>query len=244
MRLGLSSAAAPDLSLEALVAACLQRGLAALELDAGHWGHLMGGDARAACAAGVPLVGLRVRSLESAVSAGVPSLSRELDAPVIAPAPPPGTSAPVLEAGRRYSKSGGRLLLSHRTDPRRMEELRKLVEREGSGTLALAWSVEPSTEEGLAAQAPEMLESAGGALAHIRLSGGGPESALQEGRGVGQLFAHLALSGWAGTLVLAPSTPLYLRAWGHWLGRNGGWGCGSKVAGEPLPLVLSGAGVE
>lgn len=242
MRLGLSSAAAPDLSLEGLVLACRRRGLAALELDAGHWGHLMGCDARAARAAGVQLAGLRVRSLDAAMSAGVPALSRELDAPVIAPAPPLPAPIAVLEAGRRYAKSGGRLLLSHGSDPDRVLDLRKVIDRDASDAIGLAWDVDPAIETRLAGRAPEVLRAAGDALRHIRLRGGGPESALQEGRGVGELMAHLALAGYAGSLVLAPSSGTYLRAWASWLGRNGGWGCGSKTQGAPIQLTISGVG--
>lgn len=34
----------------------------------------------------------------------------------------------------------------------------------------------------------------------------------------------LAPARYGGPLVIGPSTPAYLRAWGAWLGRAGGWG--------------------
>lgn len=71
-------------------------------------------------------------------------------------------------------------------------------------------------------------------LRYIRFRGGGPEAAQQSGLGVGALMARLALARFAGPLVLAPSTPKYRYIWHAWLGRAGGWGCGSKQADASL----------
>jgi hypothetical protein len=54
--------------------------------------------------------------------------------------------------------------------------------------------------------------------------------------GVGAMMRRLAVEGYAGTLVLAPSTARFRVAWRKWLGRRGGWGCGSST-GEDLPMV-------
>jgi hypothetical protein len=72
------------------------------------------------------------------------------------------------------------------------------------------------------------------ALRYIRLVGGGPESTMQEGRGIGTLMGRLALAGYDGPLVLAPSSTRYRVAWETWLGRRGGWGCGGRSSAAEL----------
>ena len=42
---------------------------------------------------------------------------------------------------------------------------------------------------------------------------------MHEGRGVGELMARLALSGFGGMVILAPSSPRFHVAWATWLGR-------------------------
>ena len=84
-----------------------------------------------------------------------------------------------------------------------------------------------------------LLALAGPWLRHIRIAGGGPEAALQEGRGVGALMARLALAGYDGVLILSPGAPAYRVAWETWLGQRGGWGCGSR-ASDPSLVVLGG----
>jgi hypothetical protein len=86
-----------------------------------------------------------------------------------------------------------------------------------------------------------LLDLFGRRLSHIRLLGGGPEAALHEGGGIGEVMGRLALSGYAGTMVLAPSSDRYRVAWQTWLGRRGGWGCGSRVS-HPSLVQLSSTG--
>jgi hypothetical protein len=146
MRLGLSSAAAPDAGLDELLAACTLRGLSTLELRAGD-------------AHGIAVAG----DWSAAVSAGLAAAAE----------------ARVTIAGYRT----------------------------------------------IAAEV---------ALRYIRFIGGGPEAALQEGRGIGTLMGRLALAGYNGAVILAPSATRYRVAWESWLGRRGGWGCGSKSAAAEL----------
>jgi hypothetical protein len=96
-------------------------------------------------------------------------------------------------------------------------------------SLPLAWDADPRLgPPGRFAEA--LLRRTAGALRHICLPGGGPETSLQDGMGVGDLMRRLALAGYEGTLVLTPSTTRYRLAWRSWLAHRGGGGCGSKVA--------------
>ena len=106
--------------------------------------------------------------------------------------------------------------------------------------LALAWDATPA-ETPIGAQAQTLLSAHSDRLRHITLLGGGPEAVTQEGRGVGELMGWLALSGFTGTVALAPGNPRYHVAWQAWLGRRGGWGCGSKSADRTLVNLASGA---
>ena len=47
------------------------------------------------------------------------------------------------------------------------------------------------------------------------------------------------LARYGGPLVLAPGAPNALAAWRLWLGRGGGWGCGSKQSGPPLVTLTT-----
>ncbi|HEX6940859.1 MAG TPA: hypothetical protein VF158_15690 [Longimicrobiales bacterium] len=239
MRLALSTEAAPELPLADLVAACVRRGLAALELVDGD-GHGLSparpAEARerlrtALAGSGITVAAFRARSLERACSAEMAAFAAAIGAPVVAPAGTAGDE--VLEAARVYAGAGAMLLLAHGADPERVEALRALVEAAPAGSLGLAWDVEPAEE--LSPVVAPVLQAAGPWLRHIQLRGGGPEAMGQEGRGIGVLAARLTLAGYDGTMALAPSTPRYRYAWGAWLGRRGGWGCGSKSAG-PAPL--------
>jgi len=102
--------------------------------------------------------------------------------------------------------------------------------------LALAWEADPHLGP-VGDMAAPLLERFGDDLGHIRLVGGGPEVAMQDGAGIGDLMRRLALGAYAGTVILAPSTPRYGVAWQHWLGRRGGTGCGS--AGETRPALVT-----
>lgn len=217
MKLGLSSAAAPDASLDELVSACHRRGLAGIELVEGH-GHGIGPGAPSTRtvrdaseklrARGVPVIGFRVAS-SRATTEEIMSLLDALDAPAIVPEHLWEESG--LEGGLRahaLHRASGR-------DAARSHEDRNLV-----------WEVGEAGEPLGTEDAARVLDRFGPRIRQIRLHGGGPESATGEGLGVGPLLTRLALARFDGCLVLTPSTPLYTVAWSAWLGRRGGWGCG------------------
>ncbi|HEX7052005.1 MAG TPA: hypothetical protein VF188_17485 [Longimicrobiales bacterium] len=245
MRLVLSSAAAADFTLDELLAAARRRGFAGLELVAGH-AHGAGLDPdtsdleaiRVRAAAGAaPVVAFRAARAEAFHPAAA-RLSSVLRAPVIAHLEDGDIAEDALEsAAAAYARAGGTLLVAHGSDPGEVWRLRRRIECAPAGVLGLAWEVDPGSED-VAARAPAVLEAAGAHLRHIRLLGGGPEAVRHEGRGIGPLMARLALAGYSGTLALAPSTPRYRVAWSTWLGRGGGWGCGSKAA-DPSFVVLN-----
>lgn len=244
MRLGLSSAAAPDLPLADLVEACGRRGLSALELVAGD-GHGVGADPGAvapslerAREAGVPVAAMLLGGDPAEWAAGA-ELSARLGLPVVVPASGIGVDGAV-RAGRSFAAAGGRLLLLHPTDPEAVRALRAVAEALPAGSVALAWEVDPSTDD--PSHVPDVLDLAGPRLAHVRLRGGGPEAMEQTGRGVGALMARLALARYGGPLILTPSTPRYHQAWRAWLGRGGGWGCGSRQSDPSLVTLPLAAG--
>ena len=235
MRLGLSSEAAPDASVEDLIRYARHRGLAALEfregdahgIDAGSSG-LAGAAAAAEAvrAAGLTLTGYRTHQLED--EGRLARLSEALGAPVL-------LAGGVLLAtrvarARRIRDAGGQVAIVLRGDSAVWDG----VVCHDAG-LALAWEADPHVGP-LGVMAAPLLERFGDGLGHIRLIGGGPETALQDGAGIGDLMRQLALTSYPGTVVLAPSTPRYGVAWQHWLGRRGGTGCGSS-GGERSALV-------
>jgi sugar phosphate isomerase/epimerase len=230
MRLGLSSGAAPDATLAELLAACRRRGLAGVELVEGH-AHGVSPAGRDAPAAGAPgaddggprVLAFRCATETSALSDAAARLSRRLGCPVISPTIP---SATLLErTGARYRDEGGTLLLACPSEPGEARRAAELAGRAGPA-VALSWDLAPG---GVSAHTTgDMLAAAGAALRHVRLFGGGPEAVLLEGRGIGELAVQLALAHYDGPLVLTPSTDSYRQAWRSWLGRRGGWGCGSS----------------
>lgn len=241
MRLVLSSAAAPDLALADLVAAGVRRGLPALELVSGDAhgvaAYLAADTLRSLVArAGGEVAAFRAAGAREARSPAAARLSAELGAPVVAPR---GAFVPgdVPGLARVYADAGGTLLLTHGSDPAEALALRWAAEGAPGGSVGLAWEVRPGADE--PGDARGVLDAAGGLLRLVRLHGGGPESAAQEGQGIGALMARLALGRWAGPLVLAPSTPAYRRAWSAWLGRAGGWGCGSRQRDDSLVVLAT-----
>jgi hypothetical protein len=116
--------------------------------------------------------------------------------------------------------------------PETLEQARA-VRDEG---LVLAWDVDPESD----APGPTvgaLLDEVGPRLRSIRLHGGGPEAALHEGRGIGEMAGRLALAGYDGTVILTPTSTRYRIAWQAWLGRRGGWGCGGKTAHPELAAL-------
>jgi sugar phosphate isomerase/epimerase len=237
VRLGLSSAAAPGLPLPDLLAGCGRRGLGELELVTGTGAGPGDPDSIAAVVAAATDVGIRVAALahdgpdaEAAVRTGarlgIPTVLRVADHPPVE----------LCRLVRVAVEAGGRVLLMHGTEPRVVRLLRRAVDRLATGAAALAWEIDPATAD--PAAVPAVLRHAGPRLEYVRFRGGGPETAAQTGLGVGALVARLALARYGGPLVLAPSTSRALGAWRLWLGRAGGWGCGSRQS-EPRLVVLT-----
>jgi hypothetical protein len=240
VRLALSSAAAPDLSPADLLQACRGRGLAGLELVLDER-HGTAADAeepaaeeitRAARDAGIAIVAVRTSRAGGPLDRAL-LLARSLDAPALLPA---GTDLERTHGLQRHAEAGGRVLYLHGTDASALPRLRARIAAMPVGSAGLAWEIDPAGDD--PAAVPGVLAAAGADLRYIRLRGGGPESAQQTGLGVGALMARLALARYAGPLVLTPSTPRYHHVWRTWLGRGGGWGCGSKQSDASL-VVLS-----
>jgi hypothetical protein len=247
MRLGLSSAAAPDLALADLLGGCQRRGLAVLELVLGdaHGVH-SGADAaqiedalRQAERADVRLAALASPTTDPERAEEAIRLAARLGMAALLPTGlAPGEVRALVE---RAIELKAQLLLQHGTDPAAAAELARLVESLPAGTAALAWQLHPREDDPALVSA--VLSAAGPHLAYVRLRGGGPESAEQTGQGVGTLMARLALARYGGPLVLLPTTPRYRYIWSAWLGRAGGWGCGSKEQDSSLVTLPRAAGV-
>jgi hypothetical protein len=250
MRLGLSSAAAPDASLEELIEGCVRRGLVALELESGHDHGLAPGasarraatDARARTTeAGIAIAGYRL-----ATPAAPGSLAT--DAPEVADLITLGQSlgAPLLAESRvaldlaAAGVSGGCHVMAVLPPGEAAIVDLDILETAGAdgGRIDLAWDLDPGAGD-VSEVAAEVLARAGGRLRHIRLLGGGPEATAQEGRGVGSVMVRLTLAGFAGTVALAPSSPRHRVIWSAWLGRRGGWGCGSKEENRDFVRLVS-----
>jgi hypothetical protein len=230
MRLVLSSEAAPDLDSSTLVEVAARRGFSGVELVAGHAHgvdpHRPGGWNRCSMA-----VAFRAGSAAGASSPEAAALSATLNAPIVAPACA-DSAALALEVGETFATAGGELLIEHGSDPATVAALRQEIERAPVFPLGLAWEIDPEADD--LSVAREILRAAGPHLKLIRLRGGGPEAARQEGLGVGALMAHLTLARFSGSFVLSPSEARFHYVWSAWLGRTGGWGCGSKTADDSL----------
>jgi hypothetical protein len=236
MRLGLSSAAAPDATLDELLGACGRLGLSALELTAGHAHGLdpgdpsahsaaLAGDARdRAAAAGVAVAAFRFDDPERD---GLADFALALNAPILVPL----GAAPVFAARMPAGVEVVAILPGDRDPLASLDSLD--AGSSDAPLLPLAWDADPGSGF-VTTAAAALLDRAGQRLRHIRLLGGGPEAVAQEGRGVGALMARVALSGFTGTVALAPSSDRYRVAWAAWLGRRAGWGCGSKAEDRDL----------
>lgn len=237
MRLGLCSGAAPDASLDELLEAAARRGLATLELREGD-AHGIGpasllmatAAAERAAAAGVQITGYRATRAPD--PRRLARLGELLGAAILVDGQKDGGG---VELVRRIAAVGVPAALVVR-GPGASVEARRAA---GEG-LDVAWEADPRACDPGATVA-ELLTGAGPRLRHVRLHGGGPESAMHEGRGIGEMTGRLALAGYDGTVILTPTSPRYRIAWQTWLGRRGGWGCGSKTA-DPELVHLSGGG--
>lgn len=227
MRLGLCSSAAPDATLTELFEVAARRGLSALELRDKD-GHGLTPETEAiigAVAAGRAVADnveiTAYRSTEDGHDLWLARLSEALDAPILLDAP--AVVHARLNRAFGILEVGGRVAVVIRGD----EYLADAVQAEEAG-VDVAWDASPSQEH-VGDRLTALLDTIGPRLRHVRLLGGGPEAAAQEGHGVGAAMGRLALAGYSGTVILAPSSARYRVAWRSWLGRSGGWGCGSKT---------------
>lgn len=235
MKLGLCSGALPEAPLEGLLEAVVRRGLSALELRAGDAHGIE--PARPLLAAGA-LDRIRMRGVELSAyrdrGGGSPlrlaRVAELLDVPILVDGPA-GLSSRLARAGR-VAGHGARVAVVVRgvaAVPAGREVARRGFD--------VAWDIQP---DDLAPDrtVAELLDGTALRLRHIRLHGGGPESALQEGRGIGAMAGRLALAGYDGSVTLTPASRSHRVAWEAWLGRRGGWGCGGTSGpGELVSLT-------
>lgn len=242
MRLSLSSAAAPDAALAELVAACARRGLTALELAEDHAHGVSAGmdDGRVEAVyaatrdSGVGVCALYRETIDAHEVGSAARTAAALGAPLVTPAGAVQRDL-LREAARAFAGTGAELLLACGSDPAAVEMLRRSIEDlPGAEAIGIAWELRPHSDDPLLVDGVQL--AAGRHLRYVRLYGGGPESAQQTGLGVGVLVARLTLARYTGPLVLTPSTPRYHHAWRFWLGRAGGWGCGSRQSDPSLVL--------
>ena len=229
MRLGLSSAAAPEAGAEDLVTACAARGLSALELRDGDGHGIAAHDQPVAltdllalaAGANVDIAGYRTADSRAAVS--LARLSNALCTAIIVA--DECDHAKRVDRARAIIDAGGRALVSVSGD---VTVWHTALAASG---LDYAWEVDAAS--GDVSEAAAMVLGQPG-LRYIRFIGGGPEASLQEGRGIGTLMGRLALAAYAGPVILTPSSTRYRVAWETWLGRRGGWGCGSRSSAPEL----------
>lgn len=239
MRLGICSGAAPDASLEDLVESAARRGLTALELREGD-GHridvtnplIAAAAVERAAARGVVITGYR--AIRSSDPRALARLGELLEAPILIDGPADGSIRRSCALSIRDEGADAAVVIRGR------EAVSDAAEACDRG-VDLAWDVEPGPVS-LGRTVATLLDRAQSRLRHIRLHGGGPEADLNEGKGIGEMTGRLALAGYDGTVILTPTSPRYRIAWQAWLGRRGGWGCGSKSAepdlvrlGDPIP---------
>lgn len=242
MRLALSSEAAPGAALADLVSASTRRGLSGVELLenrllSGH--HETEPDCvdramTAVRSAGGAICGILAEIPRPGDPRGSAEAAARLGAPLIVPWST--AERDVLAAAvALLSRVGARMLLAHPTDPAAAESARDAIDAHPGAPLGLAWDVRPGADD--QALFPRVLEVAGDRLEYVRFHGGGPESERQTGQGVGALMARLTLARYQGPIVLTPSDSRYHQIWRLWLGRGGGWGCGSKKSDESLVIL-------
>ena len=228
-----------------LADACRRRGLQGIEhTRSSEEGD--GGDIAtfrtALVAEGIELAGILHSGLDRSQMAAAAAESAATGAPIIVPAANfDWTLLP--EMAEVFARAGTRLLLAHRSHPELVTELiRVLGEFEAAPVIGLAWEFRPSTDN------PQMLAQVmkigGDQIRYVRMYGGGPEAHAQSGMGIGSVMGRLTLARFDGPLVLVPSEPLFHYVWSAWLGRAGGWGCGSKQADESLVTLATAGGRE
>jgi len=231
MQLGLSSAAAPEATVHELIGVCAARGLRTLELRSGDAHGIdpgadssleVAGALARATNAGVRIAGIRCEDAVEPVA--LAHLSRALDAPVTVAT---GDMMHRIELAAAIDAAGGRALVVVRGNA---DQWHADIVAAG---FDYAWDIDGECTR-VASDAAILLGSSDPALRYIRMIGSGPETAMHEGRGIGNLMGTLALAGFAGPVVLAPSSARYRVAWATWLGRRGGWGCGGRSSAADL----------
>jgi hypothetical protein len=252
MILSLSSAAAPDLELREIAAVCSHRGLGGLELVPGtahgvgpHWSPSRVRSALDAAAAeggaAVRIVALEVE--RPAEAAQLAPLAGALHLALLLPADrwEPGE---LVARARAAADDGAHVVLFRSFSSAAVSDTASLLAEIGHARVHAGWEVDPASAP--LDFAERLLDPAAPPPAYLRLRGGGPEAAAQTGMGVGELIGRLTLARFAGPLVLTPSSPTFHVAWSAWLGRRGGWGCGSKADRELVGLspALSPASVQ
>ncbi|MBX7119371.1 MAG: hypothetical protein K1X31_10275 [Gemmatimonadaceae bacterium] len=239
MQLALSSAASPNATLSTLVQGALRHGLAALELRAGDAhgfstspesaAETISALVRELTAAGIGVVGYCDTGNTNAAS--LASLAGTLRSAVFVDA---DAALPErIGQAERLRAAGAEVALVVRGDT--VLDDARLAAREG---LALVWECDAQRAP-IGEVASVLLAEYGASVHHVRLLGGGPESVMNEGRGIGELMGRLALYGFAGSVILTPSSPRFHVAWSAWLERRAGTGCGSKApSAAPINVAL------
>jgi hypothetical protein len=244
MRVGLSTAAGPELELRELLEACGRRGLASLELVAGHRHGLTTRPDRFQAATivsgardtGVAVAAIAFSSWNEGAESATATLSGAIGVPILLPYGGQ-SSREITAVARQFRDESGRALLLFGTDAighrQAVDAVNDAARHEALG---IAWEFDPTRDEpdALAAAVGEV----GARVEYIRIRGGGPETVQQTGMGIGSVMGRLTLGGFAGPLILAPSRASYHQAWLAWLGRRGATGCGSKQSDTSL-VVLS-----
>lgn len=229
MGLALSSLAAPELPIDALDAACRGRGLDGEELVLPR-----GFDPERVPATGARIVALRVDSIDERSAPGLARISTKLEVPVSVPR---SGAADLPAVAAAFSKVGGRLLLGEGSHLEAMADLAATIRDANAGdSLGIAWELRPSSES--LEDAGAILFAIRDRLGLVRLHGGGPEQHEQDGLGVGGVLADLALSKYAGAIVLCPSSPEKLDMWTRWLASRKATGCGTRAERETLDLDM------
>ena len=244
MKLGLSTAAAPDLPLEGLVEACRRRGLGALELATGH-GHGLSAQSpdhtirlarQLTTLRDVKIAAVTAGNTDIAEREAAVALASRLRVPVSVNASA-GAPEDLAQLAADCRDSG--LLLLHGSTPSVVTDLLSAIGSLPASSARLAWEIDPAADD--PADIDAVLDLATSHLGLIRLRGGGPEAQAQTGLGVGALIGRLALARYDRPIILTPTTPRHHLAWSAWLGRRGGWGCGSKQADSNIvPLTAMG----
>lgn len=244
MRLALSSAVAPDAPPRDLLTGCGRRGLSGLELSCGPATLSDAADDRLravetnsiARELGLEVTGIYVRSLPVEELRPLARLSAAIEAPAVIPVESLDRAL-IPAAADAFAEAGGKLLIAHGGDPRSVDALRWLLASiPHNVALGMAWEIRPGVDD--AHRMRDVLDATEGRMKYVRLHGGGPEADAQSGMGIGAVMARLALARFAGPIVLTPSNQQYHYAWNAWLGRAGGWGCGSKQS-DPSLVTLA-----